>query len=185
MERFEEKYRVLIRGTCPLLMNKFDDNKRTNTIIKSGSKDHNPIEEAEIALHKNKEGIICQPASHIESAMIRASTSYNMAGRGKKTYKDAFKGGIFVEPELIPHKNQKWEIDSRNVVIQRARIMRARPRFNEWELEFTIINIDERIRKEILKEILSDAGRHFGIGDYHPRFGRFEVIEFERIEKAA
>ena len=57
--------------------------------------------------------------------------------------------------------------------------------FDKWELTFTIMNTDDRIREEILMEILSDAGRYFGIGDYHPRFGRFEVIKFERIKKAA
>lgn len=67
-------------------------------------------------------------------------------------------------------------------MVQRARIVRARPRFDDWELSFQIINTDERIRKETLKQILSDAGRYFGIGDYHPRFGRFEVIKFEQIK---
>lgn len=185
MNRFEEKYNATIRGICPLLMHKFDDNKDSNKLIKSGSENRDPKLDAQNSLYKNERGVICQPASHIEGAMIRASTSYNMAGKGKKTYKDAFKGGVFVEPQMIPHKNQKWNIDSRNVMIQRARIIRSRPRFDNWELSFSIINTDERIRGEILKEILSDAGRYFGIGDYHPRFGRFEVIKFERIKKAS
>lgn len=187
MEKFIEKYSVIIRGICPLLMNKFDENKETNKPLKSGSGNRDPKIEAQNALYKNTKGIISHPSSHIEGAMIRASTSYNMAGKGKKTYKDAFKGGIFVEPLMIPHKIQKWEIDRRSVVVPatRGRIMKARPRFDKWELSFSIINTDDRIRGETLKQILIDAGNYFGIGDYHPRFGRFEVIKFERIKKAS
>jgi len=183
MERFEEKFDVIVRGTCPLLLNRFPSETQINKQpMKSGSNVHDPKIEAENALYKNKNGIVCQPASHIEGAMIKASTAYMMAGKGKKTFKDAFKGGVFVEPMMIPHKNQKWELDLSPVNVQRAKIMRARPRFDEWELTFNILNIDDRIRKEVLKQILIDAGRYFGVGDNRPRFGRFEVIKFEQIK---
>lgn len=183
MERFEEKYKVIVRGTCPLLMHRFiGENPIDKPISKAGSDKHDPKTEAESFLYKDKNGIICQPASHIEGAMIKASTAYNMAGKGKKTYKDAFKGGIFIEPTMIPHKNQKWELDLSPVNVQRAKIMRARPRFDDWELTFTILNIDDRIRGDTLKQILIDAGRYFGVGDNHPRNGRFEVIKFEQIK---
>lgn len=188
MQRFEEKYSIIIRGIYPLLMHRFAGEKRIEKdrqISKSGSDKHDPMEEAITALYKNEKGIICQPANHIEGAMIRASVAYNMAGKGKKTYKDAFKGGIFIEPQMIPHKIQKWELDLSPVNVQRAKIMRARPRFDKWELEFTILNIDDRIRGETLKQILIDAGRYFGIGDNHPRNGRFDVIKFERIKNSS
>jgi hypothetical protein len=174
----EEKYEVTIKGKAPLLMHRMSDAPEPNK--KAGASYDNKAL-AEKALYKDKEGTICQPALHIESAMIKASTEYKMPGRGKKSYKDAFKGGVFVEPQMIPHKNSEWEMDLQNVVIQRSRIIRARPRFDKWELNFQILNIDERITKDIIKEVLTDAGRFTGIGDYRPRFGRFEVTKFEKI----
>ncbi|GAI19389.1 unnamed protein product, partial [marine sediment metagenome] len=64
-------------------------------------------------------------------------------------------------------------------VIQRARIMRARPRFDKWELDFTIDFDDEIIGKDKVNEILTYAGQRIGIGDYRPLFGRFIVTKFQ------
>jgi hypothetical protein len=47
-------------------------------------------------------------------------------------------------------------------------------------LEFEIINKDPTIiNKDVLKQILIDAGKYYGIGDYRPDYGLFEVIKFE------
>jgi hypothetical protein len=179
----EEKFDVTIRGTAPLLMHRFDDGQDTHQVKKSG-KQYDKKVDAKNALYKDEKGKIVHPSVHIESAMIKAAVNYRIPGQGKKTYKDAFKGGVFCEPRLIPHKISKWKIDLQNVVIQRNRVIRARPRFDEWELEFQILNIDERITSNIIKDILTDAGKFCGISDFRPRYGRFEVIKFESVKKA-
>jgi len=86
---------------------------------------------------------------------------------------------VFVEPEQIQLGKKTYdEIDRRPAVIQRQRIVKSRPRFNSWQIEFTI-NFDEtRIKKETLKQVLEEAGQSKGIGDYRPKFGRFEVLRF-------
>jgi hypothetical protein len=178
----EERIEVTIRGIAPLLMHRFEGNQGESTPKKSGTQ-YNNQEDAKRALYTNKDGDIVQPGLNIESAMIQAAVNYKIPGQGKKTYKDAFRGGIFVEPRLIPHKIPKWEIDLQSVVVQRSRIMRARPRFDDWELEFQILNIDERITPAIIKSVLADAGKFIGMGDYRPRYGRFEVVRFEPIKK--
>ena len=178
----EERINVTIRGTAPLLMHRFDGNQDTSKPKKSGTQ-YNKEEDAKKALYTDKDGNIVQPALNIESAMIQAAVNYLL--KGKKSFKDAFKGGIFVEPNLIPHKIPKWEIDLQGVVVQRSRVMRARPRFDEWELDFQILNIDERITPNIIKSVLEDVGKFIGIGDYRPRYGRFKVIKFEPIKKTS
>jgi len=35
-----------------------------------------------------------------------------------------------------------------------------------------------------LRQILEKAGNFIGVGDFRPKFGRFEVVEFEPISKA-
>jgi hypothetical protein len=69
-------------------------------------------------------------------------------------------------------------IDRRAVVVQRARIMRERPRFDNWGLSFVIETLDEQLPVSAIKEILDYAGK-VGLGDYRPRFGRFIVTEFK------
>ena len=171
------KIDVSVKGTSPLLQHRFPE--EDNPEHKSTRKKlvHNAQDDAEKALYRSPDGIVHQPATHLEMTMVKAATAFKM--ESKKTFKDAFKGGVFVEPDTIPHKIQKWEVDKRPVVIQKARIMRARPRFDKWELDFTITVTDDRISSNILKEILDYAGLYVGIGDFRPRFGRFMVTKFE------
>lgn len=109
--------------------------------------------------------------------MVNSATEFKFQGR--KTYKDVIKAGVFVEPELIPLNHQQWIIDKQRVVVNRAGILRCRPRFNSWSLDFIILVREERIQPNILKEILANAGRFHGIGDFRPKFGLFEVTSFE------
>ena len=173
------KIKTTIVGTAPLLQNRFPEEEHPEVERKLRKKIFPAQEEAENKLYKNGD-VICQPARHFEAAMIKAATNFKF--EGKKSYKEAFKGGIFINPSMIPHKYKKWEIDRQPVVVQKARIMRARPRFDKWELTFEIQVIDDRIDENIVKEALTYAGLYKGIGDLRPRYGRFEVKEFKVIK---
>ena len=50
-------------------------------------------------------------------------------------------------------------------------------------VELKIINLDPAILKaDVLKRILEDAGRWYGIGDYRPEFGLFKVVKFKVVD---
>jgi len=66
-------------------------------------------------------------------------------------------------------------IDSRREKVQQARLQRCRPKFDEWQLEFTLMFNAEVLDKRSIVKALEDAGAMCGIGDFRPRFGRFEV----------
>ena len=163
---------VSVKGQRPLLQNAFLEESNVS------KKGHVYVdeEEANKRLIKDKDGIICQPGIHFEASMIKSATEFKFSGR--KTYKDLFKAGVFVDPLYIPHRIQTFEIDKQPVVINKARIMRCRPRFDDWELEFKIQIRDDRIEGLIVKEVLENAGKYHGIGDYRPRYGLFEVTKF-------
>jgi hypothetical protein len=60
----------------------------------------------------------------------------------------------------------------------------VKPRFDEWALEFQIINNDPTIiHQDTLKKILEDAGKYYGLGDFRPEFGTFKVEKFEKIHQ--
>ncbi len=172
-----ERYAVIIRGTRPYLMHRFaiEDSEITR---KSGTKP-DPKEEAEKALYKDEKGVICTPSKQLESALSKAGADFTF--KGKKTFKDVMKSGLIIDPLMIPHKSQEYAVDLQAVVIQRGRIIRARPRFDKWELNFTIQVMDERITERQLKDILTSAGQYIGIGDYRPKYGLFEVVKMEKI----
>lgn len=172
------KVYVTIKGICPLLQHRFttpeEDPKWTE---QSGLRDYS--KDVQKALYADEKGEPYQPADHIWSSMVKAAVNFKIPGKGKKTYKDLIKCALFIHPDAIPHKIKEWEVDRRPVVIQRARIIRERPRFDKWELSFEVDVIDEQLPVEVVRKILEYAGNYVGIGDYRPRFGRFMVTEFK------
>jgi hypothetical protein len=129
-----------------------------------------------------KEGIKmipCIPSTNIKACIREAGRNYRVSGR-RTTFAAMIRAGLDVNPfPMVPLLHNGWEVDIRPVVVQRNRILRARPRFDEWILEFQIVNQDPTvIHKDTLKKILEDAGKYYGLGDFRPEFGLFEVEEF-------
>jgi len=176
------KIKVTIKGTCPLLQHRFstpeEDPKWTK---QTGLRDYS--KEVLKALYADDEGKPYQPSDHILGALIKASTDFKIPGKGKKTYKDLIQSALFIYPDAIPHKIPKWVVDRRPVVIQRSRIIRERPRFDEWELSFEIDITDEQLPVDAVRKIIEHAGNRKGLGDFRPRFGRFMVSEFKELKE--
>lgn len=175
-----KKVKVTIKGIAPLLQNRFSVPEEDPTWKEhSGFKDYS--EGVLKALYLDEKGVICQPGDHIWGSLVKAAVNFKIVGKGKKTYKDLIKSALFVHPDLIPHKETKWEVDRRPVVIQRSRIVRERPRLDAWSLEFEIEIIDEQLPVDVIHKILEYAGQRVGIGDFRPRYGRFMVTEFKEL----
>lgn len=168
------RIKVAVKGTRPLLQNQF--RVATEGPPKKGQVYDDEMEVKQRLIIDDK-GKICQPALHFEAAMIKSAAEFKFQGR--KTFKDLFKAAVFIEPMLIPHKLTRYVIDRQAVVIAKARIIRCRPRFDKWELYFTILVNDDRIQPLVVKQILENAGKYHGIGDYRPRFGLFTVSVFQ------
>jgi len=168
-----------VKGKRPLMQNEMAIETADAAKTKTGQT-YDDQEEATKRLILNPQKEICQKAEHFESAMVKASASFKITGH--KTYKDLFKACVFVEPLLIPHNNQVFTIDKRFVRIGTARVLRCRPRFDDWTLDFTISVTDDRLQPAVLKQIFEDAGKSYGVGDYRPRYGLYEVVKFDVIE---
>lgn len=67
-------------------------------------------------------------------------------------------------------------VDVRSVKVGTAKVARCRPIFKNWALEFTVVWDDSVLQEDQLLTVFSDTGAMVGIGDYRPRFGRFEVV---------
>lgn len=181
------KFDVAIKGISPILFHRFSEEKLTNVKKKSGDSKLTEEEKKERAkeyLYYDSKKKICSPSSHIEGTMVKAASEIKLSGSGKKTYKDLIKATCFVFPEYIPHKNQKWEVDSRSVVNPSTggRSMCYRPRLDDWELNFELQINDDRADEHAIKQILEIAGLQRGIGAYRPRFGRFEITKFKKVK---
>ena len=174
--------KVTIKGVTPLLMHRYPMAGAEDTSKKrTGVPDWKA--EGEVALYRDEKGTIYEPASHIEGCLKQASKTLKVPGKRGATYSKLIGSAVAVEPDAIPHKIVKYEIDARPVVVQRARIIRYRPIFKNWELSFSIIIGDDQIPSEVLKLALDHAGQYVGIGDFRPgrggKFGKFMVTEFK------
>jgi len=181
----EERYRVRIEGTRPLLMNRYTGEEGKTK--RSGER-FDPKERCLKALYRDKEGRIVVPARCVKATMVNAAKEFKVPGKRGKTYRDYVRAGIIIEPMDIPlitpngDPERAWEIDLQPVVIDRGRVMAARPRFDEWALEFDVIIVDPIITPENVKLFLENAGKYVGLLDYRPEYGLFKVTKFEKVE---
>jgi hypothetical protein len=177
-----EKYIVEIKGTRPLLMHApigLEDSPKRRR-----GEHLSPEKEAEMYLYKDEKGNIVIPSLNIKAMLRDAGRNYKIRGRNM-TYGAAIRAGVDIEPyPYIPLIHNGWKVDIRPVVVQRSRILRARPRFDEWGLRFTIVNKDPQVLlRDTMKRIVVDAGKWIGLGDFRPEFGLFEVVKFEVLSR--
>jgi hypothetical protein len=173
-----ETYTVEIVGVKPLLLHAPSGLGDKPKLRRGEHLD--PKTEAESYLYKNEKGEICIPSVNIKACIREAGRNYRISGR-KTTFAAMIRAGLDVKPfPYVPLIHNGWTVDIRPVVVQRSRILRARPKFDEWSLKFQIENHDPTvIHMDTLKKILIDAGRYYGLGDFRPEFGLFEVKEFK------
>jgi hypothetical protein len=63
------------------------------------------------------------------------------------------------------------------VKVGQARVLRCRPKFDRWSCVVDLTVNDEVMNERDVLNAAQVAGRIMGIGDFRPRFGRFNVEE--------
>jgi len=125
------------------------------------------------------DGKIVVPGENIE-AMIVAAAKKNKLGK-------QFTAGLMCDgswpliydgPKNIDKlwENERYRL-MKNVRVGQAKVMRCRPIFRSWKLEFELQWLPELINEEQIDEAVVIAGRIIGLCDWKPKFGRFEIIE--------
>lgn len=135
---------------------------------------------------KLKGGKFVFPASAFRRSLMTA-----VSGRkfGKKSARMVLAGAVFPSSEWISVLDEKlkpvkgYELDKRSVVINKARILRVRPKWTDWRMTISFEVDTELVSAEQVKEALDLAGRIIGIGEFRPdpsggksgigSFGRF------------
>lgn len=175
---------VTIKGTSPLLMHAISPEAMLQMMKRSRktTEQYDPKVEAEQAAYKTKAGELMIPARCLKASLVNASSWYKM---GKKSAKQYFGGSIFIQPLEIPLGTKKYEIDLRTVVIQRNRIVRARPRIDKWQVTFNIIYNDKVLEPNLIKQVLEESGIRIGLLDFRPQrggdCGQFEILNWKEI----
>lgn len=174
---------VEITGLRPLLMHNIAGAELEKTARKS-MKSYSREEDAEKAAYWKSDGKkkeLCVPSRCLYGCIRIASGYFKDKGR---SVKPIISGAVRIEPDEMGLGTNKYEIDTQSVVIQRARVLRSRPRIFPWKLKFRMIYNEEYIAKpDLLQQILQEAGVKVGLLDFRPakggNFGTFEVTKFE------
>ncbi len=182
--------RVRIQGVTPLLMNRFTEESEVKvsggtSAVQIGDKG-TPRAQAEKKAYKDDDGNLYVPGPNIFSCIIQAGT-FHKVGKSKVTTSKSslIPAGIAVEEIICPLHTTDFEVDSRSVVIPSTggRIMCHRPRLDAWEVEFTLSVDTDMFAPNFVRQLLDDAGKKVGLGDYRPSrkgpFGRFVVVGWE------
>lgn len=188
-EKVWGKIHVKLKGLTPLLMNRLTLNAletKSRRKLESANFEEQAKEAAYIAEIDGKKQLYV-PNYAVYAMIIHTAKQY----RSRRTpLSSLLAGTIRIEPEKIPLGTDKYEIDVRPVVIQKSRVLKARPRIDNWQIEFDIIYNKKFLHPtvlETLKVILEDAGTRVGLLDYRPQhmgwFGTFEVAEFKLVEE--
>lgn len=181
--------RVRIQGISRLLFHRYDPEavERKNKASK-GSREKK-TDNLESYLYRDLDGYLGIPATNIKACILNAAKHFSdpRSTGQKKQAKELFAATIFVEPEMCPvlvdgkRIKEPQFVDRRGVVVQRSRVNRERPGLLPgWQCEFTVnVLAPEYVTPELLRDVLSVAGRFVGLGDFRPDFGRFQVVSTE------
>ena len=173
---------VTIEGSASLLFHKWDNEaieERARAKKNSKSKKEDNVESF---VYRNDAGEICIPGEYLRQSIIQAARFKSDPRSPRKSASDLFKAGITSLTELASLGVKDWDyLDRRRVMIQRNGITRVRPAMHKgWRAEFDIqVFTPEYIDSMLLNEMLMQAGRLIGIGDFRPSYGRFMVVNFE------
>ena len=197
------RYSITIKGTTPLIMH----NGAAGLDVRSPAN----IEKSQIAKKKGTNRAI---ADDIRLRELETETSLWLNADNQPTVPEAalravietgarkLKQGPQVREGLVVERVDEFIYDRSlgttveelvktvqfvaPVVVQRARILRTRAKFDDWSVRFTIEVDDELVDQGQLERWLDIGGRRIGLGDWRPEksghYGRFEITFIESID---
>ena len=194
-----ETIKVKIEGLTPLLMHNGQLADELHPIVRAMSEitskpkkkktlldlqEHSRLEFMG-GIYVDEDGAPCIPGENLERCIRDGATNES---KGKLStaavfvegnWKLRYKGPKTVE-ELFEDKQY---VLRKSVRIGAARVMRTRPIFTDWSLDFEVRFNAAVMDFDSIKKALDYAGEIKGLGDWRPRYGRFEVTQCRRIRK--
>jgi hypothetical protein len=138
-------------------------------------------DDIESYVYRNDAGGLCIPGEYFRQSIIAAAKFRQDPRSPRKSAMDLYKAGVISLTQLAPLGVDAWDYeDRRRVVIQRNGVNRTRPAMKAgWSVEIELqVNLPEYIPQADLLEVLTNAGRLIGVGDFRPSYGRFQVTSF-------
>lgn len=182
---------LTIRGSADILFHRWQsDAVDAKAAAAKGSK-AKKTDNVESYVWRDEHDVICLPGEYIRGAIAgpQGAAKYRQDPRSsRKSALDLFKSGVVSLTPVAPMAKVTGEVattwdylDRRRVTVMRAGITRERPALLAgWTCSVVLqVLLPEYISAELLHEVVIDAGRLVGVGDFRPTYGRFTVDRFE------
>lgn len=194
------KYKVKVKGVTPYMQHRMDDTKlaewekRRGTIIERDHLNDEPEKKAAFHSYIDQDGNYYIPSEHFKQCFVKGGAFVKgKVGNTTKSMKNIVAGMWRILEERISFRKFD-EVDIRSAVNRniKARIITHRPKWMQWEAEFTLSIDDDtknRVTDETVRAIIEYGGRYLGVGSYRPEhtgeYGRFEIAELTLLQELA
>lgn len=119
------------------------------------------------------------PAENVEATIINGAKAYKK-GKDIEKYCDVTDlyipfdyGENLTKEELIANYEYR---DTRAMTVNRAKIMRTRPRFDQWNITFNFRYDETKIDLDTVVNAIEYAGMYVGLCDSRPKYGKFVAV---------
>lgn len=181
-----KKIKIVLKGTGEGLLMHSAQNMEKQAVTKNPTKTYDDKEDAEKVAYRNQKGELYIPSRCMKAAVLNAASWFKF---GKKSAKPIIAGCTRIEPAEIILKDGKGKalkeyiIDRRPVVIQKSRIIRARPLIKDWQVEFELLYNDQLIGDVgVIQKVIEESGQRIGLLDNRPQKygenGTFDLVKF-------
>lgn len=133
-------------------------------------------------VYRDDAGELCLPGEYVRQSIIHAAKFRQDPRSPRKSAMDLFKAAVVNLTPLASLGVSEWDyVHQCRVQVQRNGITRSRPAVKSgWKAEFRFMtNLPEYVGPDLLHEVLVQAGRLIGVGDFRPTYGRFSVVAFD------
>lgn len=119
------------------------------------------------------------PGENVE-ATIQNGAKVNKKGKDIQKYvdvKDLYIPFNYGENLTLDELVSKYEYrDTRPMNVQRSKVIRTRPRFDQWNITFTLVYNEDKIDLDTIVNAIEYAGQYVGLCDSRPKYGKFVAI---------
>ncbi len=184
----QQPYRVevTIKGTAPILFHAWNvESVESKSKAKKGSEEKK-TDDVESYVYRNEQGEICIPGEYLRGSIVNAAKFQQDPRSPRKSMADLAKAAIINLTPLASLGVKDWDfMDKRRVQIQRNAITRSRPAMAEgWVATFILmVTLPEYISPDSLNNVIQQAGKLIGLGDFRPTFGRFLLTSFKVLDE--
>lgn len=176
---------VQIQGSADLLFHRWNcEAVEEKAKAKKGSA-AKKTDNIESYVYRTDKGELAIPGEYLRMSIIAASKFRQDPRSPRKCAADLFKAAVVSVTNLASLGVKHWDYeDKRRVVIQRSAITRTRPAMKAgWTATIQLmVNLPEYVSPSLLNEVISQAGKLIGLGDFRPTFGRFQIVGFKILD---